>query len=106
MSRPADQTFHAIVVDEQVEVSLVELCRICGAERDEIHLWVAEGLLQPEGGGQPDQWRFRGATLARARRAARLRYDLELDVPGVALALDLLDEIEDLRARLLRLGAR
>jgi len=34
------------------------------------------------------------------RTAARLRRDLELDAAGIALALELLDEIDLLRARL------
>lgn len=104
MTEPVETSFHALVVDEQAEVSLLELSRICGAGREEIHLWVAEGLLEPDG-SRPDDWRFGGQTLLRARRAARLRHDLEIDVPGVALALDLLEEIDELRARLLRLGA-
>jgi hypothetical protein len=32
------------------------------------------------------------------RRALRLQHDLELNLPGAALALELLDEIERLRA--------
>jgi chaperone modulatory protein CbpM len=39
-----------------------------------------------------------------AKRAAKLRRDLELEWEGVALALDLLDEVKQLRAenRMLR----
>jgi chaperone modulatory protein CbpM len=42
--------------------------------------------------------------LALAKRAAKLRRDLELEWEGVALALDLLDEVKQLRAenRMLR----
>jgi chaperone modulatory protein CbpM len=50
------------------------------------------------------QWRFSGSSLRRARLALRLSQDLEVNAPGVALALDLMDEIEELRARLHRLG--
>jgi chaperone modulatory protein CbpM len=50
-------------------------------------------------GESPQDWRFRGECLRRARLAWRLSHDLEINPPGVALALDLLDEISALRAR-------
>ena len=52
------------------------------------------------------EWRFGGARCARMRVATRLSRDLEINSPGVALALDLLDEIEALEARLRRVSAR
>jgi chaperone modulatory protein CbpM len=39
----------------------------------------------------------------RVRRAVRLQRDLELNLPGTALALELIDEIEQLRCRVRRL---
>ena len=51
------------------------------------------------GGGRSD-WQFTSLAIIRVARAKRLERDLSLNPPGVALALDLLDEIEDLRSRL------
>ena len=59
---------------------------------------MAEGALVPDEGEAG--WRFSGAALARTRTAARLARDLGVNVPGVALALELLDEIAALRERL------
>jgi len=67
---------------------------------------VQEGVLEPEGGDAPADWRFEGSALRRACRAVRLVRDLDLNPPGVALALQLLDEIERLEAALQRAGAR
>ena len=50
------------------------------------------------------QWRFSGSALRRARLAFSLARDLEVNPPGVALALDLIDEIGALRAMLHRMG--
>jgi chaperone modulatory protein CbpM len=61
--------------------------------------WVSEGVLSPSG-STPQDWRFSGDSLRRAKTAAHLAHDLELNVPGVALALELLDEIAQLRTRL------
>lgn len=63
--------------------------------------WVSEGVLSPMG-SSPEDWRFSGESLKRAKTAAHLTHDLELNTPGVALALDLLDEISRLRNQLVR----
>jgi chaperone modulatory protein CbpM len=43
------------------------------------------------------EWRFSGAALRRARIALRLERDLGINAPGVALVLELLEELEQLR---------
>lgn len=91
------------LVEEHVEFSAIELCRITGASRDDLARWVEEGAFEPQG-ARFEEWRFRGTCLRRAITAQRLATDLELNAPGVALALDLLDQIDALRTRLARLG--
>jgi len=93
------------VVEEMVQFSLVELCQACSAQEEHVVAWVFEGVLAPIG-DSPQAWRFSGESLRRARLALRLSRDLELNTAGVALALDLLDEIAELRARLRRAGIR
>lgn len=87
------------IVEEEVSLSMPELCRACNAEEDLVEAWVYEGVLEPSG-TSPSDWRFGGDSLARARVALRLSRDLEINPSGVALALDLLDEITTLRAQL------
>jgi chaperone modulatory protein CbpM len=60
---------------------------------------VQEGILDPRR-DRPGHWRFSAASLQRARTAIRLQRDLDINLAGVALALQLLDEIDSLRARL------
>lgn len=91
----------ASVVDEEAPMSLAELARACRAQEEELRVWVFEGVLEPLG-GSPHEWRFTGASLRRARVALTLTRELELNPPGVALALELMDEIEALKARLRR----
>jgi chaperone modulatory protein CbpM len=86
------------VVEEEVQFTLVELCRACHAEEAHVVAWVLEGVLEPVG-ESPQDWRFRGECLRRARMAWRLSNDLGINPPGVALALDLLDEIAVLQGR-------
>jgi len=91
------------VVEEEIHLTLFELCRVCNVPEDQVRHWVGEGVLEPIGEA-PHEWRFAGASLRRTRVATRLARDFELNPPGVALALDLLDEIESLRAHLRRLA--
>lgn len=83
------------VLDAATLVELEELCRACGVESGWVSEMVAHGVVEP----QPDM-RFTAVTITRLRRARRLERDFSLNAAGVALALDLLDEIERLRARL------
>ncbi|MEQ1685279.1 MAG: chaperone modulator CbpM [Burkholderiaceae bacterium] len=96
--------FTVAVVEEDVHLSLVELCRVCRASEEQVRVWVFEGVLEPVG-ASPPEWRFTGASLRRARLALTLTQELEVNPPGVALALDLLDEIAALRAGQRRAGA-
>ena len=89
------------VVEDDIELTIVELCRACRTSEHEIELWVVEGVLQPRGESR-ESWRFGGDALARMRVATRLTRDLDLNAPGVALALDLLDRIAELESRLVR----
>ncbi len=78
---------------------MTELSRICAVEERYIIEFVEEGVLFPAD-AQTTVWHFRGDTLPRARRALRLQRDLEINLAGVALAMDLMDEIDRLRREL------
>ena len=92
------------ILEEQTELTLGDLCRACAVESSSIMELVEEGVLTPAGEA-PGQWRFTGLHLHRARVAARLQRDLGVNLAGAALALELLEEMEVLRARLRRLAA-
>jgi chaperone modulatory protein CbpM len=88
-----------VILDEHVHLSLQEICVACSSQTEWIVELVEEGVLQPLA-EERDQWRFPASSLARARSAVRLRRDLGLNPPGVALALDLLEEIEELKRQI------
>ncbi len=89
------------LLDEQTELSLDDLCQVCSSSTEYITELVEEGVLEPTG-SQYTQWRFSANSLQRVRTAARLQRDLDINLSGVALALELLDEIAALRAQLHR----
>ncbi|MHB8316168.1 MAG: chaperone modulator CbpM [Acidithiobacillus ferrivorans] len=61
------------------------------AEGEAVQL-VRYGVIHPEGSG-PQHWRFRSLDLYRARLSRRLSRDLEIDMAGAALAVDLLERL-------------
>jgi chaperone modulatory protein CbpM len=77
--------------------TLIEVCRVCGLDHERVTVFVAHGIADPAGTG-PGDWRFTEVALLRLKKAARLHRDLGIDPAGVALALDLLEEIARLRA--------
>jgi chaperone modulatory protein CbpM len=99
MNLPTILCVQGAVVEDTVQLTLIELCHVCGIEVDHVSAWVLEGVLDPIG-ETPVEWRFSGDSLRRARMARRLSIDLGINAPGVALAMELLDEITLLRARL------
>jgi chaperone modulatory protein CbpM len=101
MSRTISSALRGSVVEEDVELTAVELGRACRATEQQIEVWVHEGVLEPIGAAR-EGWRFHGDALARMRLATRLMHDLEINSAGVALALDLLDRIAELESRLRR----
>ena len=90
----------SVIGDEGV-LSIEELARACSAEAKWIIELVAVGVLKPEGREITD-WRFRAEDLTCARRVARLQRDFEASLDAAAVMLELLDQIERLRARLQR----
>lgn len=91
------------VVEDEDGLTLVELCRACHVEEQHVLSWVEQGVLEPlepAAAGAPGEWRFAGSALRRARIARHLSRDLEVNPAGIALALELLGELAELRARL------
>ena len=87
------------VVEEEVQMSLAELCQACSVEPDVVLQLVGHGVIEPMGRAPP-VWVFAGSSLQRTRVALRLLHDLELNLPGAALAVDLLDQIAQLQQQL------
>jgi chaperone modulatory protein CbpM len=98
-------TLTGIILDEFTEVTMDDLCRTCHVESWMIVNLVEEGIVEPNS-REESPWRFSGNSLPVVVRALRLQNDLELNPAGVAVALDLLDEIETLRNRIRLIESR
>ena len=87
------------LLDEQVYVSVTEICQACSTRTEWVVDLVEEGILEPFG-KDPGDWHFPSDSISRAHTARRLQRDLGINLAGVALALDLLAEVDALRSRL------
>jgi len=94
-----------LILEEQQDLTLEEVCRVCRTGTDHLLALVDEGVVTPLG-TEPARWRFSGVQLRQVRVAVRLQRDLGVNEAGAALALQLMGELEDLRARLRALGVK
>ncbi len=89
----------AELVDAATVHTVDELCLACNVDPNWISGLVEHGVIEPIGQAGAD-WQFTSLAILRIAKAKRLERDLNLNPPGVAIVLDLLDEIDDLRAQL------
>ncbi|UOA09936.1 chaperone modulator CbpM [Methylobacter sp. S3L5C] len=90
---------HTGTVIEDDSLTLAQLCRACDVHADWVISIVEESIIEPQGENSR-LWRFSGASMSRARAALRLQRDLGINLAGIALALDLLEELESLRKQI------
>lgn len=67
-------------------------------DRENLEEWVQAGWLVP--GIEGDTWLFSGIDVARAQLIQDLKIDMGVNDEGVAIILDLLDQLYGLRATL------
>lgn len=80
----------------QITLTITEFCLHTGVTEAELMEVVGLGVIQPRD-PQTAAWQFDERALMTFNRAQRLQRELALDWPGIAVALTLLDEIEQLR---------
>lgn len=90
------------IFEEDTELSLAELCQACRLPAERILKLVEEGVIEPVG-HDPARWHFHAVSVRRVRCAQRLEQDLGVNLAGAALAIELLETLQQLRTRLRRL---
>jgi chaperone modulatory protein CbpM len=90
-------TDEGVVIDDQT-ISIVELCHCCGLPVEQVLIMVDYGIIEPlEFQTSHIRWQFTGSSVIRLQTAQRLQRDLDVNLAGAALVLELLDEIKMLR---------
>ncbi|WP_166357788.1 chaperone modulator CbpM [Pseudomonas akapageensis] len=88
-----------------VQLDMKEFCQVVDLPPTYVIEIVEHGIVEPQG-RTPDEWLFDDSASVLAKRAAKLRDDLHMEWEGVALALELLDEVQHLRLENQRLRQR
>ena len=89
-----------VIIQRTTALNLEELCRAVQVQDELIIELIEQHLIQPCIGDAPDNWAFDDISLRRAKIAASFKRDLEMNLSGIALALELLDKIEYLENQL------
>jgi len=88
------------LIEEETVISVDELCRHCAVKVEEIITLVQEGVLDPADEvvrvERAASWQFHISSVRRVRTVVHLQRDLGVNLPGAALALELLDRIAEL----------
>ena len=78
------------------QLDLQELCQATSISAEIVIEIVEHGIIEPVG-HSPEEWFFSPQMITTTRKAVRLHRDLEINWTGIALAVSLLDELEQLR---------
>ncbi len=81
---------------ESTYLSFTEVCLQTGVDEDIVVEIVEQGIVEPLGAAQ-EEWLFSPTMLTVTQKAVRLHRDLNVDWAGIALAIDLLDQVDRLR---------
>lgn len=89
------------VLGEHTRYTLLEICEREKVPADLIIELISYGIAEPDEAAaltqSPTSWQFSPDQFFRIRRALRLKNDLGINLPGLALTADLMDELEALR---------
>jgi chaperone modulatory protein CbpM len=105
------------VLDNSHSIHISRFTEMCRVNRRTVREMVDIGLIEPvhrrsttgstigRHHGSSREWEFDVTALERARRAIRLQRDLELNLAGAAMVVELMEEIEALRREVRALRA-
>ncbi|WP_136795912.1 chaperone modulator CbpM [Desulfosediminicola ganghwensis] len=89
------------LLDESVTYTFTELCNVCKVGDEFVFEMINEGIIAPirAAGASPRSWMFSATNIKKVQMTVRLQEDLRVNLPGAALAIELLEELEQLRNR-------
>ncbi len=88
-----------VIVENSNSLTLEEFAHAIKIKKEVVVEMIEYELIQPHG-QKPEQWRFDSFSLKQGRIASSFYRDLEVNLQGIALALDLLSKIETLELEL------
>lgn len=87
------------IIENETRLTLRQLCDSCAVHAEYVIELVNEGIIEPSG-MEKSHWCFNGISINRVRKAKHLQRDLGINLAGIALALELIEQIDTLHAKL------
>jgi len=94
-----DRIVEGTPLDESTWIAITDFCAWLRVDRHWVASLVEAGVLEPRGAA-PETWSFPATDLSRVSAVARLVHDLEVNLAGAALIVDLLEERRRLERRI------
>lgn len=91
--------FTGVLIEDTTTYTAIEVCQKYHIPQELLIEMIEHGLF-PRTTTSPEQISFDAKALRRMESAFRLHNDLGINLPGVTLALELLDEIEKIHSEL------
>lgn len=91
------EPMEGILQDETITYTIFEIQALCVVDKPLLEEMIDHGILEPIKGESYQSWVFEYSALSRTQKALRLHQDLAINWPGIALALELLEELQELR---------
>jgi chaperone modulatory protein CbpM len=97
-----ERVIEGTLLDETTIFTRIEFCEVCRVEDTILLEMVSFGIIEPMDKAT-NEWRFTSQSLLIAQKALRLHQDLAINWQGISLALDLLEQIDELQAQIAKL---
>ncbi len=99
-NKPTQPLSSMPIAEQQTIFTLEAISKTCAVQTTFVMALIEEGVVTPYQGHESTEWKFTSSHLRSISIAARLQRDLGINTAGAALVLQLLDEIETLRAHI------
>ena len=103
MKNDTVRVYEARIIEEEEPMTIIQICERCKLSKEEIIELIEEGIIYPKD-KQNKSLSFSFDTIDRILKVKRLKRDMDLNMAGVALAVNLLDRIEELERKILRMN--
>jgi chaperone modulatory protein CbpM len=86
-------------IDETAWIEITDFCAWLHVDRHWVASLVEAGVIEPRGAA-PEVWAFPASDLVRVRAVTRLVRDLDVNLEGAAVIVDLIEERRRLERRI------
>jgi chaperone modulatory protein CbpM len=86
-------------IDETAWIEITDFCAWLHVDRHWVASLVEAGVIEPRGAA-PEAWAFPASDLVRVRAVTRLVRDLDVNLEGAAVIVDLIEERRRLERRI------